>query len=353
MKFEKKQIIIFSYVIWILLFTNFCFSIADITPETIELKENSSRDFLFFSFIILLVIIFLTPFFYFRKIFKKNIIKFEKYKIFTTQDFLLDTAREIEDTIIKKFKKGDKKESFLSDFSQIKNQIIDDKKDKLGLVEEYKHYLYKISHEFLKIVDSMELTIIEVKKDIQTQLKKGYSWTDIYILLIQNNAPKNSFKKIISFNEMGDYIEEFIRKNKLDKLTKQQIKSLLMKQEWIAYFYISKKKGLAFIDDILFLIEGTKLYGFRKEKFTDLFKEEFTDSIKNINFEKKLPHLLNKDNFVSLNDNYDSLYELKGDFQSQFSKFRDKFYNKEINEDCYFLQEKSNNILHEITLLLK
>ncbi|MCA9495687.1 MAG: right-handed parallel beta-helix repeat-containing protein [Nanoarchaeota archaeon] len=154
-----------------------------------------------------------------------------------------------------------------------------------------------------KLIKSENEVVKELKKERNRLIEKGYSRTDIYAYLKENNVLNYLVSRILSFDELTENLEKFTKQEGFENMSGKEIKEKLLKEDWFAQSYNYSGDGEEILNDILFMLAGTKIYGFIKDRFNKVFEEEMKYGIENNLRSGNVPKEMNLDKLLKLEDN--------------------------------------------------
>ncbi|MCA9459076.1 MAG: right-handed parallel beta-helix repeat-containing protein, partial [Nanoarchaeota archaeon] len=169
-------------------------------------------------------------------------------------------------------------------------------KDVFNLVDNFEKNLNKLIKNENDVIDELKI----VRNNL---LDEGYSRTDIYAYLKENNVLNYLANRILSFDELTDKLEEFFKQDGFENLNGEEIKNKLLDEEWFTQCYNYSGDGKDIMNDVLFMLAGTKIYGFIKERFNDVFQDEMKFGIKNNLRSENVPKHMDLDKLLKLENN--------------------------------------------------
>lgn len=235
--------------------------------ETISQKNNN---FLFLSLFSLFILILIFGFIFFFK--NKKEKTFDKDQEIKLEKFIpqKDNRYSLNELNEKNFNT----ENLNSNFTQNNQETI--KPIQNYSYETLTDMLVLISENSVNLILSNKQTLHLFKNNLKTFLDKGYSWIDIYYSLKEMGISDITIKQIINFEDLIKNIKRFISDNKFRNFSQKDLEQEFISQTWIKDCFISQKNKDDIFREIMFLIAGVKIYGFSKERFANLFEEEFS-----------------------------------------------------------------------------
>lgn len=184
--------------------------------------------------------------------------------------------------------------------------------------------------ENLKDIVTNETDLIQIiKEDCISMVEKGFSWTDIYFYLKSRHLSNFYISRIINFEYLVDKLENFVLDNDVSQMSNEVLQNKLLSQNWVSHLYIFDSDGNDILRDVLFMIAGSNIYGFKRNKFIDLFNDEFERGKKefiSIDFKSKFNEMnMSEENFDLLNRVQNDLQILRKElfnFMTQVKKMK-------------------------------
>jgi len=124
------------------------------------------------------------------------------------------------------------------------------------------------------LIDEEEERFKFIKNNISKIVDQGIPWVDIDFYLKKKGLLSFYIDKIISFEFLIERIEKFVLANDVSEMQNDVLKKKLLSQKWTSQFFIHKGQEDEVLREVLFMIAGSNIYGFKKNKFENLFLEE-------------------------------------------------------------------------------